>query len=223
MCGRFTSLLTPELIAEVLGVTVPTGLTMDPRYNIAPTQPVLVVRQDLHSRRELAPVNWGLIPSWSKDPTMGQGLINVRAETVAEKPSFRSAFRHRRCIIPASGYYEWQRRMDKKQPWYITSCNDDKPLLFAGLWEHWQSPDGSELETCAVITTTANNLMQPIHDRMPVMLSSEQMELWLDASTTPKDLVTMLRPCPDNGLSASQGASLVNNPRNDSPSGITPP
>lgn len=222
MCGRFTSLLTPELIAEVLGTTVPSGLAMDPRYNITPTQPVLIVRQDLNGRRELVPVNWGLIPSWTKDPAMGRGLINARAETITEKPSFRSAFRHRRCIIPASGYYEWQRQMDKKQPWYIKRSNDDKPLLFAGLWERWQSPDGSELETCAVITTTANNVMQPIHDRMPVLLSTEQMKLWLDANTPPKELVTMLRPCPDDWLSARLVSSQVNNPRIDSPSCIAP-
>ena len=127
MCGRFTSLLSPELITAIYGVPVPPNLSLEPRYNIAPSQPVLVVRQDISGHREIAPVNWGLIPSWAKDPSIGHKMINARAETVAEKPSFRASYRHRRCIIPASGYYEWQHVNGKKQPWYIKG-HEDKPL-----------------------------------------------------------------------------------------------
>jgi len=216
MCGRFTVILLPELLDMIYGVH--TGLNaVEPRYNIAPTQPVMIVRQQLDGRRELAHVNWGLIPSWSRDPAMGAGLINARCETVAEKPSFRSAFRHRRCIIPASGFYEWRKTAGKgKEPWYFTS-SDGNPLSFAGLWEHWQSSDGSEIESCAILTTSANALMKPVHDRMPVILPPEGFGPWLSYATRPGELRRFFAPCPPEALIAHPVSTLVNNPRNDFP------
>jgi putative SOS response-associated peptidase YedK len=190
-----------------------------PRYNIAPSQLVNIVRQDVSGHRELVPVNWGLIPAWAKDPSIGHSLINARAETVAEKPSFRSAYRHRRCLIPASGYFEWQKEDDKKQPWYIKG-HEDRPLSIAGLWEHWQSPDGSEIQTCAIITTTANVLMAPIHDRMPLILPRESIDTWLDINAHLDEVAALLHPCDHEVLNFYPVSNLVNNPKFDSPSCI---
>ena len=217
MCGRFTSLLSPELLAVIYEIFGPTESA--PRYNIAPSQAVSIVRQNSAGQRVLATVKWGLIPSWAKDPSIGHNLINARGETVAEKPSFRAAFKHRRCIVPASGYYEWMAVGGAKQPWYIKG-NEDRPLSLAGLWEHWPSPDGSVVETCSIITTTANELMAPIHDRMPVILSPEAISSWLELSTKPDELKDLLRPCAPDILTAYTVSNLVNNPRFDSPSCI---
>lgn len=222
MCGRFTSLLSPELLKSVYNVNIPAGLSLEPRYNIAPSQPVMIIRQQLDGSRELAHVNWGLIPSWSKEPSTGHSLINARSETVTEKPSFRSAYRHRRCIVPANGYYEWQKTGDKsKQPWYITSPNGT-PLSFAGLWEHWQSPDGSEIETFAILTTHANELTYPIHDRMPVILQTDSLSQWLSHSSKLDELSKLLQPFPSVMLDCYAVNTLVNNPRNNGPELISP-
>lgn len=220
MCGRFVMTLSAELLAAIYGIRTP-ALAIEPRYNIAPGQPVLVVRE-ADAGRELAPVVWGLIPSWAKDPAIGQKLGNARAETVAEKPSFRSAFRHRRCIVPASGFYEWQATGGKtKQPWYIAPAKGGEPLSLAGLWEHWQSPDGSEIESCTIITTAANDLMTPIHDRMPVILPPEAVGFWLDRRARPEELLHLLQPCQPDLLGAHPVATLVNNPRNNGPECLT--
>lgn len=212
MCGRFTSLLSPELLSVIYGVLAPPDLS--PRYNIAPSQPVMIVRQDASDQRELTTVSWGLIPSWSKDPSLSHSLINARRETVSEKPSFRFAFKHRRCIIPASGFYEWVSVGGTKQPWYIKGF-EDRPLSLAGLWEHWQSPDGSLIETCTIITTTANELMSSIHDRMPVILPPESIAIWLEPNSKPEELAGLLRPCEPKYLAAYTVSNLVNNPRFD--------
>jgi putative SOS response-associated peptidase YedK len=217
MCGRFTSLLSPELLAVIYEIFGP--LESTPRYNIAPSQLVSIVRRNAAGQRELATVKWGLIPSWAKDPSVGHSLINARGETVAEKPSFRAAFKQRRCIIPASGFYEWVAAGGAKQPWYIKGY-EDRPLSLAGLWEHWPSPDGSVIETCSIITTTANELMAPIHDRMPVILSPESIASWLELSTKPDELKGLLRPCAPDILTTYTVSNLVNNPRFDSPSCI---
>lgn len=217
MCGRFTSLLSPELLAVIYEIFGPPEST--PRYNIAPSQPVSIIRQNAAGQRELATVKWGLIPFWAKDPSIGNSLINARGETVAEKPSFRAAFKHRRCIIPASGYYEWVAVGGSKQPWYIKGY-EDRPLSLAGLWELWPSPDGSVIETCSIITTTANELMAPIHDRMPVILSSESIASWLEQRTKSDELKDLLRPCAPDILTAYTVSNLVNNTRFDSPSCI---
>lgn len=212
MCGRFTSLLSPELLAVIYEIFGPPEST--PRYNIAPSQPVSIIRQNATGQRELATVKWGLIPSWAKDPSIGHSLINARGETVAEKPSFRAAFKQRRCIVPASGFYEWVTFGGTKQPWYIKGY-EDRPLSLAGLWEHWPSPDGSVIETCSIITTTANEMMAPIHDRMPVILSPESIASWLELSTKPDELKDLLHPCAPDMLDAYTVSNLVNNPRFD--------
>ena len=213
VCGRFVSTLSAELLAASYGIRLP-AMVIEPRYNIAPGQPVLIVRESSEGR-ELAPAVWGLIPSWTKDPGIGRKLSNARAETIDEKPSFRAAFRHRRCIVPASGFYEWQTADGKsKQPWYISAAVDGMPLSMAALWEVWQSPDGSEIESCAIITTLANDLMSPIHDRMPVILPQHSVTAWLNRQSRPDELLPLLTPCPTELLSAHPVSTLVNNPRN---------
>jgi putative SOS response-associated peptidase YedK len=195
MCGRFTQFHSAPAIAQVFELLDVPELT--PHYNIAPTQAIAAVVQPASNpQRELRFFRWGLLPSWSKDPTIGARLINARSETVAEKPSFRAAFKYRRCLIPADGFYEWQRQERKKQPFYF-HLQDHRPFAFAGLWEHWQSPDGSEIETCTILTTTANELLEPIHDRMPVILPAENYTIWLDPDLqTAKPLQPLLRPYP---------------------------
>ena len=181
MCGRFTLSQSAEAIASVFQLNqVP---TLEPRYNIAPTQPVATVLQTSAHERQFQLLRWGLIPAWAKDATMGSRLINARAETVAEKPSFRSAFRHRRCLVIADGFYEWRRQDGKKQPFYFRMKNQ-QPFAFAGLWEHWQDPKGEAIDSCTILTTEANELLQQIHERMPVILNPKDYDLWLDPTVT---------------------------------------
>lgn len=221
MCGRFTLIAPGEAIAEQFGLPEP--LALAPRYNIAPTQPVAAVRRLRDSgRRELALFTWGLIPSWAKDISTGVGMINARAETVAEKPAFRAAYKYRRCLIPTSGFYEWQKTGRQKQPYFIHLLNED-PFAFAGLWEHWQGPDGSEIESCTILTTEANEMMRPLHDRMPVILDLQDYELWLDPSVQNGErLQPLLRPYPAELMAAYPVSTLVNSPHNDDPRCLTP-
>ncbi len=218
MCGRYTLRITSQELAEFFDLFRQPETT--PRYNIAPTQNVLVIRSSSgNTAREAVPMRWGLIPSWSKSLT-GPPLFNARSETVAEKPSFRTAFRRRRCLIPADGFYEWQALTPKqKQPHYIT-LRSGQPFAFAGLWEAWQSPTGP-IESCTILT--ANPFMQPLHDRMPVILSPEEFNLWLDAELSePEQLQPMLNQYPDNEISAFAVSSLVGSVRNDSPELVLP-
>ncbi|MGE0432665.1 MAG: SOS response-associated peptidase [Planctomycetota bacterium] len=180
MCGRFTLTNQGPEIAEYFDIREVPRVAIVARYNIAPTQPVLIARAPQgRDRGELAEVVWGLVPSWSNDATGGAKMINARGETVDSKPAFREAFRKRRCIVPASGFYEWTAAGKRRQPWYITLT--DQPLMpLAGLWEQWRGPDGKLLETCTIITTSANELMTRMHDRMPVILSRGQFAQWLD-------------------------------------------
>ncbi|MDF5710255.1 MAG: SOS response-associated peptidase [Nostoc sp. S4] len=216
MCGRFTLNQSAEALAKVFDVQqfpdVPTG------YNIAPTQIVATVLQNPESKkREFQQLHWGLIPSWAKDPGIGAKLINARAETVAEKPAFRSAFKHRRCIVVADGFYEWQRQQGKKQPFYFR-LQDGQPFGFAGLWERWHSPAKEEIISCTILTTAANELLQPIHERMPVILEPQDYELWLDSQQqTPQTLQQLLRPYPAPAMTAYPVSTLVNNSRHNSP------
>jgi putative SOS response-associated peptidase YedK len=188
-----------------------------PRYNIAPTQPVLVVPNDGTSQADF--FVWGLIPSWAKDPTIGSRLINARAETLAEKPSFRSAFKYHRCIIFANGFYEWQAQSGSKSKLpHLIRMKSGQPFAFAGLWEHWQSPDGSEIKSATIITTTANELMATIHDRMPVILSHSAFARWLDPEPLfPVNLKNLLVPFPAGEMEAYPVSTLVNSPANDRP------
>ncbi len=195
------------------------------RFNIAPTQPVAVVRLDPQSdepRRELVWLRWGLIPSWAKDPAIGNRMINARAETAAEKPAFRAAFRRRRCLVAADGFYEWQRTGGKKQPYFI-HLHDDRPFGFAGLWESWEGPDHSHIESCTLLTTGPNELLRPIHDRMPVILGPESYAPWLDpAVQQPEQLLPLLQPYPSEAMTADAVGTFVNSPRNDGPQCIEP-
>lgn len=176
MCGRFVLNETPKKLAEHFHLTG--DMDFQPSWNIAPSTKIISVTANQEGNRGLLKMRWGLIPSWAKDASIGNKLTNARGETVAEKPSFRSAFRSRRCIIPASGFYEWETENGIKQPWYISLKSGD-PMAFAGLWETWRTPEGESLESCCIITTSPNSLMEQIHDRMPVILPSEQWDSWL--------------------------------------------
>ncbi|MBD2016262.1 SOS response-associated peptidase [Microcoleus sp. FACHB-53] len=216
MCGRFSQSQSAETIAQVFQVAVP---PLTPRYNIAPTQSVATVLQTPdHQDRQFKMLHWGLIPSWAKDPKMGARLINARAETVAEKPSFRSAFRQRRCLVLADGFYEWQQQENQKQkqPYYFR-LKDGYPFAFAGLWERWQEANGEAIESCTLLTTEANELMRPIHNRMPVILDPTSYDLWLNPQMKQREsLETLLRPYPTEEMTAYAVSKAVNKPVNDS-------
>lgn len=220
MCGRF-SLFTPgEKIENQFGVTIDHDL--EPRYNVAPTQPVAAVRlNQAGNAREFTYLTWGLIPSWSKDPKIGSRLINARSETVAEKPFFRSAFKRRRCLIPATGFYEWQRQGDRKQPMFIYAADGD-PFGLAGLWEIWQSADGSVIHSCTILTTEPNELMAEIHNRMPVIIHPDDYSMWLEPGSNPDDAHHLLRPYESEKMAAYPVSTAVNSPQNDSPQLIEP-
>lgn len=222
MCGRYT-LATPEpSLAELLDLS--TEPSLEPRYNIAPTQPVLVLRASpLRPVRELELLRWGLIPSWAKDPAIAARMINARSETAPDKPAFRSAFRHRRCLLPADGFYEWQRTGRSKRPHYVR-MKDGRPFVFAGLWERWEGPDGTVIETCTVLTTIPNELIEPLHNRMPVILRPEDFALWLDPDVKdPAPIRPLLRPYEPDEMFAYPVSTRVNSPRNDDPKCIEPP
>ena len=220
MCGRFTLRANASQIAK--SFQVETGVDLPPRYNIAPTQDVAAVRLSKDGdQRELAMLRWGLIPSWAKDAKIGSRMINARAETVAEKPSFRSAFKKRRCLILTDGFYEWQKIDGNKQPFFIHR-KDDEPFAFAGLWETWKH-EGEEIQSCTIITTTANSLMEPLHDRMPVILSEAEYPVWLDSEFQDKNAIeAMVRPCDSELLEAYSVSKVVNNFRNDEAACIEP-
>jgi putative SOS response-associated peptidase YedK len=220
MCGRFTLTQSAEVIAERFDLDeVPRFV---PGYNIAPTQPVPVLRTIKATKRQFDYLYWGLIPSWSKDPTIGARLINARSETVTEKPAFRTAFKRRRCLILADGSYEWQKTGSKKQPYYF-HLTDHRLFGFAGLWEHWHSPTGDEIESCTILTTAANDSMRPIHDRMPIILQPQDYELWLDpAMQTSERLLPLLQPYADTEIQHYPVSTKVNSPQNDSPDCVMP-
>lgn len=176
MCGRFALNENPRKFAEYFHLSG--DLELSPSWNIAPSTRICSIITDKVGASHLLKMRWGLIPSWAKDATIGNKLSNARGETIAEKPSFRSAFKYHRCIIPASGFYEWKTEQGVKQPWYI-SLKSSEPMAFAGLWETWHPKEGETVESCCIITITANSLMEPIHDRMPVILDPDQWKTWL--------------------------------------------
>jgi len=192
-----------------------------PRYNIAPTQLAPVVRSTADGRRELAELRWGLIPSWATDRSIGSRMINARAETAATKPAFRSAMRHRRCLIPADGFYEWQKLGKQKQPIFIHRC-DDLPFAFAGLWEHWTDEEQRPLETFTILTTAANDQLRPLHDRMPIVLRPESYSRWLDPSATDAAAVEPLLVDLPPEFALQPVSPHVNSIANDDPSCIAP-
>ena len=195
-------------------------------YNVAPSQTIPIVRQE-NNKRHFAFARWGLIPSWAKEINTGYCTINARAETVAEKPSFQSAFKHRRALVVCDGYFEWQEQANSKikQPWFIT-LKDKQPMALAGLWEHWQGKDGSEIESCTIIVTSGNELMQTIHDRMPVILPcipNESWDDWLNTNNTnTKELQSLLTQYPSEQMTAWPISTLVNSPRHNSEECIMP-
>lgn len=215
MCGRFTLTTDPSHLQEAFPwAMIPDDLV--PRYNIAPSQPVAVIPNT--EDHTVSMYKWGLIPSWSKDPAIGDRMINARAESLAEKPSFRNAYRRRRCLILADGFYEWKQNpgMKSKQPVYIR-LKDDLPFAFAGLWEIWKSPQGSEIRSCTIITTRPNSLLEPIHNRMPVILPPNAYTLWLATEDLqPAQLNDLLIPYPATDMIAFPVSRLVNSPQTDS-------
>jgi putative SOS response-associated peptidase YedK len=221
MCGRFTNTATDTEIAEAFDATPPAVSVARPRFNICPTQPVIIVRAP-GADRELVLMRWGLVPRWAKDVSLGSRMINARSETLAEKPAFRDAFRKRRCLVPVTGFFEWRTTANGKQP-HLIRRSDLRPFALAGLWESWRSPeDGSTLETFTIITTQANAKLVPLHDRMPVILGPRQIDAWLAPETDAAKLQELLVPSPPEDLSLQPVSTLVNNPWNDSPACIEP-
>jgi putative SOS response-associated peptidase YedK len=213
VCGRY-SLTTPvEALRQLFAFEGSPNLR--PRFNVAPSQSVPIVRRrEGEAGREIVQVRWGLVPGWAKDLSISSKLINARGETVAEKPSFRAAFRSRRCLIPADGFYEWQRQDGAKQPYRIAR-EDGGPFAFAGLWERWSPPGGDTVESCTIITTAANVRLTPIHRRMPVVLDPGSFAAWLDPLSDAAALQAFLVPAPDDTLTAHPVSTRVNNVRND--------
>lgn len=214
MCGRYTLATPTEALEELfqLQTALP---ALRPRYNIAPTQPVAVVRRSTEGEREMVIMHWGLIPSWAKEPDIGNRLINARSETVSEKPSFRSAFKRRRCLVPTDGFYEWQRLNKRKQPHYIR-MGDGEPFAFAGLWERWDGQDETVIESCTILTTEANTFVRPIHNRMPVIVEPGDYNLWLETEPDRTGaLARLMRPYSGDRLTSFPISTWVNSPKND--------
>lgn len=220
MCGRFTLAASGETLIEAFGLSALPQLA--PRYNIAPGQSILAVRQAQDHSRLAQPLRWGLIPSWAKDPGIAHRLINARAETAAQKPSFRSAFRHRRCLLPADGFYEWLGPAGKKQPYYFHMRNGG-PFAIAGLWEQWQARDGADLQSCTLLTTTANAVVARVHQRMPVILQPRDYTDWLDPRMKDVELLqALLQPFPAEDMGVYPVADVVNRTVNDGRQCIEP-
>ncbi|SMF58436.1 SOS response-associated peptidase [Pseudogulbenkiania subflava] len=219
MCGRY-AIYTPF---RGLWQQLELDFASPPRYNIAPTQNIPIIRRAARGGVEVAEAHWGLIPFWAKDRKIGYSTINARAETVAEKPAFRAAFKHRRCIIPASGLYEWQDLGGKqKQPWFITDAEGDG-LGFAGLWERWTDPATAEaIDSCTIIVGPANDLVRPIHDRLACILPPEHYRDWLDPEAPGPFLQSLLTPCPSERLRMWPVSARVGNPRHDGPDLVEP-
>lgn len=220
MCGRYTLTVDASVLATLFDIGP--LMEIEPRYNIAPSQLVPIVRANAQGEREWAVVRWGLIPSWAKDAKIGNRLINARAETAAKKPSFRSAYKHRRCLLPADGFYEWVKIGTGKQPNYIRFA-DGRPFSFAGLWESWTPPEGEIVESCTILTTRPNSLISGLHDRMPVILQPDRFEDWISESPlSPEGAEAMLLPFPADEMEAVPVSRLVNSTKNDDPRCVEP-
>lgn len=220
MCGRYTTAAALGPLTKAFPfVHFPDALPL--HYNVAPTQAVPVIASD--NAEQVQFFQWGLIPSWAKDPAIGNRMINARAETLAEKPSFRTAFKRRRCLVLADGFYEWRKEpRGAKTPFYFR-LKGREPFAFAGLWEEWTDPaTASPLRSCTIITTSANEMLKPIHERMPVILHRVDDRSWLSPETSPQDLTQLLAAYPADAMEAIQVSTLVNNPRNDMPECMQP-
>lgn len=212
MCGRFAFYSPSEATAALFGVSG--ALAVEPGYNIAPTQHVAAIRENEQRQREMVMLRWGLVPFWAKDPSIGNRMINARAETVAEKPSFRAAFKHRRCLVLADGYYEWHRDGDVKTPYYISLASGE-PFAFAALWENWKDKEsGESLQSTTLITMAANRFLETLHHRMPLVLQSEAADIWMSGSSPEEvaERIPPLRAWPVNrrvNNARNQGADLI--------------
>lgn len=218
MCGRYTLKAEGQTVADLFGLHEEPDL--ESRYNIAPTQQIPVVVED--ASRKLEMMHWGLIPSWAKDPSIGARMINARAETVSEKPSYRSAFKKRRCLIVADGFYEWKKTADGKQPYYLRLGSGD-PFGFAGLWESWSMEGGEELRSATIITTEPNEVAAEIHNRMPVILPPDLYDAWLEPDNDDQEeLLSMLTAYLADEMEAYPVSKRVNRPANDEPGVLEP-
>jgi putative SOS response-associated peptidase YedK len=217
MCGRFGLSATPEQLALLLDIDPGDIPEMAPRFNIAPTTQAAVVRHNATSHRKVHLVRWGLVPSWAKDQKIGNRLINARAETIADKPAYRSAFKRRRCLVLTDGFYEWH-KVEKTKQAYHFGLADDSPFALAGLWERWQ-PDESAapLDTFTIVTTEANAVLAPVHHRMPVILAPGDYDTWLARETPSDEAQALLRPFAPDPMVRWPVSALVNSPRNDDP------
>ena len=217
MCGRFT-LKTPEKTIRTLfpDLAVP---ELSPRFNIAPTQNVVCVRESKANNLEIVSLRWGLVPFWSKDLKIGAKMINARSETAAGKPSFRNAFKKRRCVVLCDGYFEWKKVANEKQPFYITATENDGAFCMAGLWESWNDKATDEkIETCTVLTTAASSTLETIHDRMPVVMGVDERALWLDNEFSDYEKIqSLLKPADEDFFVANPVNKFVNNARNEGP------
>jgi putative SOS response-associated peptidase YedK len=217
MCGRFEIHSAIELIAKIFGIHE-WDIEYSPSYNIAPSQDILLVVND--GKRRLVKSRWGFVPSWSKELSAGYKMINARAESVADKPSFMQAFQNQRCLVVADGFYEWKKEGMTKRPFYIR-LKSGEPIGFAGLYNIWKSPEGEQICTSTIITTDANEMIQPLHDRMPAIAFPGSYDLWLDPAIHDKTLLqNILKPCPSDALDIYEVTSKVNSPKNNSPENI---
>jgi putative SOS response-associated peptidase YedK len=222
MCGRYTLTTPGEIIAEIFDLSAPPELPA--RYNVAPTQEVAAVRvEEPGGERRLVLLRWGLVPHWADDPAIGNRMINARAESAAEKPAFRTSFKKKRCLVPADGFYEWQKvEGGKKQPWYFR-LGSGEPFAFAGLWASWHKGGGDPIESCTLLTTEANDLVRKVHPRMPVILAPEHYDLWLDPAVDDRErLEAVLGTFDPARMIAVPVSTRVNSPANDDPSVIEP-
>jgi putative SOS response-associated peptidase YedK len=220
MCGRFVRNSPVSAVARRFRVQQTSSPVLAPSYNIAPSKEIIIVNDQ--GARQLVLCRWGFVPFWAKDLSIGDRMINARAETVATKPAFRSAFRKNRCLVVADGFYEWQKQGRKKYPFYIR-LKSGRPFGFAGLYSAWTSPTGDRVCTCTIITTEANEVLKPIHDRMPVILPEEKEDLWLDPSLTEEAiLLPLLTPYPAEEMEAFEVSTRVNSPSNDSQDNVKP-
>lgn len=219
MCGRYILISSPEAIRALFAYLEQPNFP--PRYNVAPAQPVPIVRI-VEGKRHFALVRWGLLPSWVKDPKTFALLINARGETAGEKPAFRAALRRRRCLFPADGFYEWKKDGERKRP-HLIRPKSGGPIAFAGLWETWTGPNGEEMETAAIVTTAANRTLAPIHDRMPVIVPPDGFDLWLDCAKVDAETASaLIAPAPDSLLEAVEVSAAVNRVANDSAALLEP-
>jgi putative SOS response-associated peptidase YedK len=231
VCGRYVQVSSPTLLAEHFAVDEVAVEPHEPDYNVAPRRSVYAVVQREPDRRVLEEMRWGLVPSWAKDLRVGDRLINARAETLADKPAYKRAFAKRRCILPADGFYEWQKRprergaRARKQPMFIHR-RDGEPLAFAGLWEAWRDPDDPDapwVTSCVIVTTRANEVLAPVHDRMPVVLGESDWATWLDpGGSDPETLGRLLAPAPSEWFEVYPVSTAVNKPDNNSPDLVAP-